>query len=461
MAYRSQEVPVETAIEELGVDAVIEGSVLESDGTLRVRFDLTDGRQVLLTNNYERDQRDLLVTVQEIAQLVADQIRTSLSPDVQARLAEPDTVSYLSRRDFNTGQFFLDQRTREGFDTAVELFTDAINRSPDYAEAWAGRAHAYVVWGTTGYATEPSIGFMEQARMDVARALELNPDLAEVYAVRAMLRMSRDWNWEGARADFERALGLDADVAETHHWYALFLSAQDELEAALEEVETAQLLDSRSALITAARARIHYYRREVDLAEQYYQEALRREPESVPARLGLLILYLQQGRLEEAVSVETSLSTPVDEIQSALARAAGLVVLGRGEEAVTLLTDLGEQEGRPVIALYVAIFYALLGYVDETLDWLNTAADEQADYLNYIQVDPLFDHVRGEPRVCAASGEDRPRSLRFNIGGNRGRTFSSSSGLLGVRSVWPVMKLPGRTLIPWKNQTTPINAPLT
>ena len=398
MAYRSQEVPVETVIEELGVDAVIEGSVEESDGTLLVHFDLTDGRQVLLTNNYERDQRDLLGTVQEIGQLVADQIRTSLSPDVQARLAEPDTVSYLSRRDVYTGQFFLDQRTREGFDTAVELFTEAMNRSPDYADAWAGRAHAYVVWGTTGYATRPAIGLMELARMDVARALDLDPDLAEAYAVRAMLRMSRDWDWEGARADFERALMLDADVAETHHWYALFLSAQDMLEEALEEVQRAESLDSRSALIKAARARIHYYREEFVLAERYYEEALDREPESVPAQLGQLIFYVQQDRLEEALdSVKTSLLAPVDEIQSVLGNEMGLFLTGRDEEAVTLLAELGEQEERPLIALYVAIFYAFLGNVDETLDWLDTAADEKADYLNYIQVDPLFDHIRGEP----------------------------------------------------------------
>ena len=127
--------------------------------------------------------------------------------------------------------------------------------------------------------------------MDVARALELNPDLAEAYAVRAMLRMSRDW--DGARADFDRALMLDADVAETHHWYALFLSAQDKLEEALEEVRKAESLDSRSALIKAARARIHYYREEFVLAERYYKEALDREPESVPAQLGQLIFYVQ------------------------------------------------------------------------------------------------------------------------------------------------------------------------
>ena len=75
----------------------------------------------------------------------------------------------------------------------------------------------------------------------------------------------------------------------------------------------------------------------------------------------------------------------------------GLVLTGRDEEAVTILAELGEQEERPLIALYVAVFCAFLGYVDETLDWLDTAADEKADYLNYIQVDPLFDHVRGEP----------------------------------------------------------------
>ena len=56
MAYRSQEVSAQTVVEELGVDAVIEGSVFESNVTLLVRVTLTDGRQILLTREYERDQ---------------------------------------------------------------------------------------------------------------------------------------------------------------------------------------------------------------------------------------------------------------------------------------------------------------------------------------------------------------------------------------------------------------------
>ena len=396
MAYRSQEVSAQTVIEELGVDAVIESSVFESNVALLVRVTLTDGRQILLTREYERDQRDLVGTVREIAQNVADEVRTSLSPEVQARLAEPDPVPEQSRLDVSSGHYYLALRTTEGFRDAIDSFTWAIERSPDYAEAWAGRAHAYVVMGTTGYASEPSGELVEMARADVEKALERDRELAEANAVKGLLLMSWDRNWDEAGTYFRRARDLDPDYAETHHWYALYLSALDDRDQALESVIQAQSLEPRSPLITAARARVHYFRREYELAQQYYEAALAREPDSVPARLGLLILYLQQERWEDAASIQTSLSTPMDEAHSNLWRAVLLVATGRGDEAEALLAELEERVGGAASSLYLAIFYSVLGQVDETLTWLDRAADDKADYLNFIQVDPLFDHVRGE-----------------------------------------------------------------
>ena len=327
--------------------------------------------------------------------VVPDQIRPLVGLAVGA---DPDAVPELCRGDVETGQYLLDQRTRESFDLALESFDRAISRCDEYAEAWAGKAHAYVVWGTAGYATEPSSGLMVQARVNVDKAIELSPDLAEAIAVRAMIRMSRDRNFEGAREDFVRAIELDPNLAETHHWYALFLSSQGELDAALNQVEMAYELDSRSALILAARGRVHYYRLEIDQAEQYYIAALQREPESVPAQLGLLILYLQQREWVNALLlVASGTATPADDIQSALTEAVTLIRDGRDEDASAHLAELGAREGRTVSELHLAVFHALQGDVDETLRWLDRATDENADYVVYIQVDPLFDLVRDDP----------------------------------------------------------------
>ena len=186
---------------------------------------------------------------------------------------------------------------------------------------------------------------MGLALADVEEALEHNPDLAEANAVKGMLLMSRDWNWEEAETYFRRARDLDPDYAETHHWYALYLSAQDELDLALDSIIEAQSLEPRSPLITAARARVHYYRREYELAQQYYEAAIAREPDSVPARLGLLILFLQQERWEDIASIQPSLSSQVDEAQSNLWNAVQLVATGRVEEAESLLTELEERVG--------------------------------------------------------------------------------------------------------------------
>ena len=302
----------------------------------------------------------------------------------------------------NGGLFYLERRTPESFKTAVELCTLAINRDPSFAPAWACRAHVYVVSGTSGYADEPLVGRMQLARLDVEEALRLDPNNAEAYAVRAMIRMSRDRDWEGAASDFDQPLGFDSDFAEAHHWYALFLAAQGELEAALEEVELAEALQPETAVIMAARARIHYYRREFEQAEDSYLAALDREPESVPVQLGLILLYLQQGRhLDAFIENVNHFSIGIEDFRDFLAKLGQLIEGGRRRAGEGLLSEWARGEGRLLSAMDFAVLHASFGRVDATLEWLDQAADQQDDYLNYLKVDPLFDHIRDDPRYEA------------------------------------------------------------
>jgi serine/threonine protein kinase/tetratricopeptide (TPR) repeat protein len=401
--YRSEPTPTDI-IDELGVDAVIEGTVEVFNDTVFVGVELGDGSQIFLTRDYEQVRGAVLETIQEIAQNIADEVRTSLSPEAQARLSEPDTEPVGAWLDYIAGQSELDRRTPDAFPAAIEFFDQAIAQSPRYADAWAGLAHVNVVWGTTGYSSQPSSVFMDSARNDVDTALMLAPDLAEAHAVNAMLLMAREWNWEEAESHFLAALELDPDYAETHHWYGLYLAAQGDLDGALQQVEAAQRLDPRSGLIIAARGRVHYYRREFDEARGFYERALSIEPDSIPATLGLLILYLEQGRFPEAIEgISGSVTMSVDQGMNRMLEAIVLATLGRFDDAEAIMADMGEAGGRPVLPLYYAIFYALMSDISDSFDsrvltWLEQAADERSDYLNYIKVDPLFDGIRDEPR---------------------------------------------------------------
>jgi non-specific serine/threonine protein kinase len=401
--YGTELPPVRELIDVLDVDAIIGGTVQVLGDELILVLEVSDENQVLIARQYDGPLGDAFAFSVEIARDVASEIRTSSSAEAVARDNVPDEALLL----YSQGQTALDRRTPGAFRTAIDFFSRAITIHPEYADAFAGRAHANVVLGTTGYSNRPSgelEGLMEDVRLDVDQALLIDPDLAEAHTVNAMLLMAYDWDLDQAGEAFDRAIDIDPDFAEARHWHALYLAGRGDLEGALAEVEMAQRLDRGSPLIAAALGRIHYYRKEFALAEASYEAALSIEPDSVPARLGLLLLYLQMERFSDfGAAVERSISLPLEQGPALITDLLGFAINGEFDRAEASVIESAEAEGFEISALYFAIFWKLVGDVvpmepDRVLLWLERAADEKSDYMNYINVEPLFEQYRPEPR---------------------------------------------------------------
>jgi len=217
MRFRGSTRPLPEVARELGVDGVVEGSVLRDGGRVRITARLIDAatEQVLWGDRYERDMSDVLALQVDVAATIARAIHLSVAPPERDR-AVVRTVDPEAYEAYLKGRYQWKRRTEPELRRGAELFERAIARDPTYARAYAGLADSYNILADNNWVA-PEIGFA-RARAAAKRALELEPDLAEAYASLAYVAVYYDWNWTEAIALYRRALELGPDYPTAHQW---------------------------------------------------------------------------------------------------------------------------------------------------------------------------------------------------------------------------------------------------
>jgi len=381
----------------LGVDILVEGTVVRSSKRLRVSAKLVDAarERYVWAESYERDQGDVLALQGEMALAIAQQIRSRLSPHEESRLSEGGSVRPDAYEAYLRGRHFWSRRTKEGLETAVGHFQRAIDIDPHYAAAHAGLADAYAVFDIyTG--ARPTWSF-PRAREAALQAIKLDSSLADAHASLARVLLHYEWNFPEAEREFRRAIVLNPGYATAHHWYSIYLRDVGRFGEAIAEAEKARSLDPLSLIINANLGDAYFYARRFDKAVAQLQETSRLDSTFAPAHLYLGNALEQLGRHREGfASIERARALSGDS-------AYGLGPLGfvagrKGDRPlarsiVASLTAL-HREGR-ARALDVALAHLGLGEGKRAMEWLERAYDERSG-LNDLAVDPRFDALRGE-----------------------------------------------------------------
>src|SRR3990172_3229700 len=119
---------------ELKVDAVVEGSVLRVGERVRITAQLIHAatEKNLWADSYDRDLRDVLRLHSELARTIAQEIKVTLTPQVQARMVEARPVNPAAHEAYLKGRFYRENRTSDGIKKAVEYFEQAVALDPDW-----------------------------------------------------------------------------------------------------------------------------------------------------------------------------------------------------------------------------------------------------------------------------------------------------------------------------------------
>ncbi len=245
----------------LNVDALLEGSVRQAEGRVRIAVRLVDARAgyQLWADTWDRSGHDVLAVQDEIATGVLRALRVGAITQATV-IAPPRAVDLAAYDLYLQGRYFWHQRTRDGLTRAVAAFDRAVAIAPDYAEAHSGIADAYAVLGF--YDHLPPRDAFPRARTAAERALQIDGHLAEAYASLGYVALYYDWDWTAAERALNRAVELNPSYSIGHQWRANYLVARGRFDEAVTAMRRAQEVDPLSLIASAALGWVHYYRRD-------------------------------------------------------------------------------------------------------------------------------------------------------------------------------------------------------
>jgi tetratricopeptide (TPR) repeat protein len=289
------------------------------------------------------------------------------------------------------------KRTAEGFRQAAEYFQQAIDKDPNYAQAYAGLADTFGLMST--WYLGPQNELMPKARAAALRALELDEGLAEAHTSLALIEENYDYDWPGVEKEFRRAIQLNPQYATAHQWYAEFLSWQGRFDEAFAESSQARQLDPLSLIIATDYALIFYYSRQYERAIEQCRSVLELDPTYNRAREQMIPSYLELGRYGDAIDQINRWAARGEAPGRWAWEAAVYGRSGRAAEARRALAKVEHIAGsRPDRYTMLLAAYSGTEHKERALDLLERAYAEHSPLVAQIKTNPIYDPIRDDPR---------------------------------------------------------------
>lgn len=400
--YKGGEVDPQVVGRELGVRAVLTGRVLQRGELLIIKAEMADAEDGshLWGEQYSRKLSDIFTIEEEISREISEKLRLKLSGAEKKQLAKRYTENSEAYQLYLKGRFHWNKRTDEALRKGIDYFKQAIESDPGYALAYAGLADSYNILASYS-AVAPKDAF-PTAKSAASRALELDTELAEAHTSLAFARFGYDWEWTESEKEFKRALRLNPGYAMARNWFAVTIVAQGRFDEAFDQINRARELDPLSLPINTNAGWLLHLARRYDEAIEQYLKTIELDEGFGLAHRRLGQTYEQTHMYNEAViEFQKAVKLSGEDVELLSARGHFYAMLGESEKAREVLELLEERAKSTYVPAYlVARVHLGFGDNDRVFEWLNKACDERYGYLAYLNVDPMFDNVRSDPRFA-------------------------------------------------------------
>lgn len=400
MRFKNTELSVPEIASVLGVDAVVEGSVMREGSRIRVHAQLIRAAsdEHFWSESYDRELRDVLAMDADVAQAVANKVQVTMTGEEHQRLAALRPVSPEVYENYLKAKFALAKgNNKSNVEESIAHFNEAIRTDPTYAPSYLGLATAYLSLTTVFMG---GVAEQERPRAELAarKALELDPESAEAHVLMASIA-EHQWRWPEAKSEYRRALDVRPNDAGAYSGLAWWLECQGRNAEALTMRRRARELDPL-AISGAELGWDLFYARRYDQAIQELHSALAVKPDDAYALwiLGFALIASHHPQdaipvLKKGVAFSNNSPALIGLLVNASAQA------GRRADALRLLDELKQRRRTgyvPTAAFVLA--YLGLGEHDQTFVWLERGYKEQSNILQVLKVFPLFDPIRTDPR---------------------------------------------------------------
>jgi TolB-like protein len=399
MHYKGVHRPLPEIARELGVEAVVEGTVQRFGERVRISAQLVNAAKdkQVWAESYDRDLRDVLTLQSEVAQAIAREVRVKLTPAEQAHFVRARKVNPEAYLAYLKGRYHWNKRSGESVRRGAEYFQRAVDTDPTYGAAYAGLADSAGVAGWWRYVSpEQGCG---RAKAAALKALAIE-ETAEAHTSLGWAIMHYDWEYLAAEGEYQRAIELNPQYATAHQWYGQCLGYMGRFDQAFAEFRHALHLEPLSQIINISASAIRWLAGEYDRAIELAQKTLELDPAFLPGLWALVRAFDTKGHhdsaiacAERAVKLSGGATLFVTELGQTYAAA------GRIDEALKVVREMQDVSKRCYVdSGSIARIYASLNEKDQAFRWLETAYQEHAPSMAYVKFDHTLANLRSDPR---------------------------------------------------------------
>ncbi|MDH3578038.1 MAG: tetratricopeptide repeat protein [Gammaproteobacteria bacterium] len=367
--YANADADLQDIGRKLGVNTILEGSVRKSGDQLRITAQLVnvkDGYH-LWSESYDRKLEDVFAVQDEIATSIAGLLLNSITP-----IATSLTRDILAYDYYLRGRQFLSRFRKVDFESARQMFHQAIEKDPKFAQAWASYADSFSLEVMYAY---PALSLKEKAHEASERALALNPDIAETQASAGLAHLVNE-DFDRAEFHLNKAIELNPGLWEAYYYFA----------------------------------RCRFHQGDMASASELFEKAASVNPEDYQSRALRVLVLRGEGRLDEAklearraiAVVEKHLEWNPDDVRALLLGASSLIVLDEIERAGRWMRRAMEIDPDDPISLYnIGCNLAMLNKVEKALDYLERAFDGGTISKDWMEHDADLVNLHSHPRYAA------------------------------------------------------------
>ena len=387
---------------ELGVAAILTGTIQKQGERVRITADLTDVNSGKTIWHTDEDSKwgDVLTIQNEVAGKIATSLSAHLTEADQKDLKKKYTENAEAYNYYLKGRYFWDNRTPTTFDSAEFNYKKAIDLDPNYSLAYAGLADLYP-YNQKGLSQLEAIPIA----MDyINKALSIDSLLVPALATLGLIQSIYDHDWEKSKATLEKVIRLDPK----YQWGHIFLGnllvyTGENPKEGIAESRIAYELDPLSASINWILGRNFYYAGQIDSAEKYLKKAIVLNPRFPSTRNWLARIFIQ--RKDFAQAMDTIRKIPPSgnitnvEYQGTLLAYAYAVSGNRSQARIEIEKLLKDKSF--YAHYYIAMAYVGINEFKLALDELEKSVQDKEIFLYFLKVDPVFFPLKNETRFQA------------------------------------------------------------
>jgi serine/threonine-protein kinase len=399
--YKGKDTSPQTIGKDLNVQAVLNGRIAQRGDQLTLTLELVDAQteNVIWSDQYTRKQVDLVSLQSDVARDVSIKLKTKLSGVEEQKIAKNYTTNPEAYQLYLKGLFYWNKRTAEALKTSVDYYNQAISKDPNYGQAYAGLALAYVL--LPEYSAGTPADSMPKAKAAATKALQLDETVAEAHTALAHALFTYDRNLPESNREFQRAIELNPNYATAHQWYADNLVVMQRFDEAIAEGKRAVELDPLSLVVNLELGTNYDYARQHDQAIAQLGKTIELDKNWYLAHMVLCQAYDMKGLLPQAAA-ECQKARELNDDPYVLAFLAHVYAAsGKRDEAVKALGQMNELAKQRYVPAYgFGVAYAGLGEKDQAFQWLERSLQDRAWDITYLKVDPLMDNLHADPRFA-------------------------------------------------------------